>query len=82
MKSATKLVTNFSNMSLAYFNFFLENLAKNKNIVYFCMVKLSSEGANKLLSQQYSSWTFLTPIRGHSRKVMSSVFLVILLLNA
>lgn len=30
MKSATKLVTNFSNMSLAYFNFFLENLAGNE----------------------------------------------------
>lgn len=67
---------------VAFFNFFLENLAKNKIIVYLCMVRLSSEGAKKMLSQQYSSWTFLTPIRGHGRKVMSSVFPVILLLNA
>ena len=27
---------------------------------------MSSEGANDLLSQQYSSWTFLTTIWGHS----------------
>ena len=36
--------------------------------LYFCSVRLSSEGANNLLSQHYSSWTFLTPIRGHSPK--------------
>jgi hypothetical protein len=27
---------------------------------------MSSEGANDLLSKQYSSWTFLTTLRGHS----------------
>ena len=46
LKFVTSLVTNLANDSLAFFNFFLENLAKNKNIVYFCMVRLSSEGAN------------------------------------
>ena len=34
--------------------------------LYFCRVRLSSEGANNLLLQQYSSWTILTPIQGHS----------------
>ena len=29
-------------------------------------VRMSSEGANDLLSKQYSSWTFLTTLRGHS----------------
>ena len=74
MKSATNSVTNLVNDLLAFFNFFLENLAKNKNIVYFCMVRLSSEGANYLLSQQYSSWTFLTPIRGHSPRLCPQFF--------
>ena len=30
--------------------------------LYLCSVRLSSEGANHLLLQQYSSWTILTPI--------------------
>ena len=33
---------------------------------YLCSVRMSSEGANDLLSEQYSSWTFLTTLRGHS----------------
>lgn len=33
---------------------------------YLCSVRMSSEGANDLLSKQYSSWTFLTTLRGHS----------------
>ena len=41
-------------------------LAKIRNCVYLCSVRLSSEGANDLLSEQNSSWTFLTTIRGHS----------------
>lgn len=36
-----------------------------ENVAYLCKVRLTSEGANKLLSKQYSSWTFLTHIRGH-----------------
>ena len=36
------------------------------NNVYLCSVRMSSEGANDLLSKQYSSWTFLTTLRGHS----------------
>ena len=35
---------------------------------YLCSVRMSSEGANDLLSQQNSSWTFLTTLRGHSPK--------------
>ena len=37
-----------------------------KNSSYLCTVRMSSEGANNLLSEQNSSWTFLTTIRGHS----------------
>ena len=33
---------------------------------YLCPVRMSSEGANDLLSKQNSGWTFLTIIRGHS----------------
>ena len=44
------------------------NPCEMKNSLYLCKVRLSSEGANNLLLQQYSSWTFLTPIRGHSHK--------------
>ena len=33
---------------------------------YLCSVRMSSEGANDLLSEQNSSWTFLTTIQGHS----------------
>ena len=36
------------------------------NSSYLCSVRMSSEGANDLLSKQNSSWTFLTTIRGHS----------------
>ena len=43
-----------------------EILATFKNSLYLCTVRMSSEGANDLLSKQNSSWTFLTPIRGHS----------------
>ena len=45
-----------------------KNVKKRQNycgeciLSYFCNVRLSSEGANDLLLQQYSSWTFLTPI--------------------
>ena len=45
-----------------------KHLRSKQNCSYFCSVRLSSEGANNLLSQQYSSWTYLTPIRGHSPK--------------
>ena len=37
-----------------------------KNSLYLCNVRMSSEGANNLLSEQNSSWTFLTIIWGHS----------------
>jgi len=55
---------------------FRENGGLNKKVApkfgsfrkssYLCSVRMSSEGANDLLSKQYSSWTFLTTLRGHS----------------
>ena len=44
------------------------NPCEMKNSLYLCKVRLSSEGANNLLLQHYSSWTYLTLIRGHSPK--------------
>ena len=37
---------------------------------------MSSEVAIICLHSRTSSWTFLTTIRGHSHKVMSSVFFI------
>ena len=44
----------------------IQRFGQYVNNVYLCSVRMSSEGANDLLSKQYSSWTFLTTLRGHS----------------
>ena len=59
----------------------LEKFGRLEISPYLCIVRMSSEGANDLLSKQNSSWTFLTTTRGHDPQGYVLSFSITSLIN-